>query len=89
MVLSEDFPLVAADEAPAGVDSGTTGSTGRPVAALRDRYASGEIDRAEFDRRLDRLFETEDLDERFDRIESDRAGSDGTGDRREREYEPD
>ena len=91
VVLGEDFPLVAAAEASAdaSVDSETTGSTERPVAALRDRYASGEIDEAEFERRLDRLLETEDLDERFDRIESDRAGSGGTGDRREREYELD
>ena len=89
-VLGEDFPLVAADdEAAASADSTATGSAERPVAALRERYASGEIDEAEFERRLDRLLETEDLDERFDRIESDRPGSGETGDRREREYELD
>jgi uncharacterized membrane protein len=90
LVLGEDFPLVAADdEAAASADSTATGSAERPVAALRERYASGEIDEAEFERRLDRLLETEDLDERFDRIESARAGPDETGDRREREYELD
>ena len=30
-----------------------------PLEALRERYASGEIDRAEFDRRVERLLETE------------------------------
>ena len=84
LVLGEDFPLVAADE-----DDAASATAERPVAALRDRYASGEIDEAEFERRLDRLLETEDLDERFDRAESDRTGSGETGDRREREYELD
>ena len=82
LVLGEDFPLVAADE-----DDAASATAERPVAALRDRYASGEIDEAEFERRLDRLLETEDLDERFDRVESDRAGSGETGDRRERDLE--
>jgi uncharacterized membrane protein len=86
-VLGEDFPLVAADDPGASAGSGATAE--RPVAALRERYASGEIDEAEFERRLDRLLETEDIDERFDRIESDRSGSGETGDRREREYELD
>ena len=84
LVLGEDFPLVAADE-----DDAASATAERPVAALRDRYASGEIDEAEFERKLDRLLETEDLDERLDRAESDRAGSGETGDRREREYELD
>ena len=69
LVLGEDFPLVAADEADADAASA---DAERPVAALRERYASGEIDEAEFERRLDRLLATEDLDERFDRVESDR-----------------
>jgi uncharacterized membrane protein len=91
VVLGEDFPLVAADgdAADASVDSGATGSAERPVAALRDRYASGEIDEAEFERRLDRLLETEDLDERFDRADPGRTDSARTGDRRERERELD
>ncbi len=37
--------------------------------ALRERYARGEIDEAEFERRLDRLLETEDAD----------AGPEGSG----------
>ncbi|WP_423995577.1 SHOCT domain-containing protein [Halorubrum trapanicum] len=74
LVLGESFPLVApADEAAASADSTATGSAERPVAALRERYASGEIDEAEFERKLDRLLATEDLDERFDRVDSDRG----------------
>ncbi|RLM63182.1 SHOCT domain-containing protein [Halorubrum sp. Atlit-8R] len=80
LVLGEDFPLVAADEPDASAAGDAPAE--RPVAALRDRYASGEIDEAEFERRLDRLLATEDLDERLDRVESDR------GDRhRERDVE--
>ncbi|QUO48532.1 SHOCT domain-containing protein [Halorubrum ruber] len=73
-VLGEDFPLVAADDpdADASTESATTAE--RPVAELRERYASGEIDESEFERRLDRLLATEDLDERFDRIDADRGG---------------
>ncbi|MDB2269542.1 SHOCT domain-containing protein [Halorubrum ezzemoulense] len=82
VVLGEDFPLVAADDADAGSASP---SAERPVAALRERYANGEIDEAEFERRLDRLLATEDLDERFERTS---AGlSDRSGENRAREYE--
>jgi len=75
LVLGEDFPLVASDDEAADVTAGQTdaASADHPVAALRERYATGEIDEAEFERRLDRLLATEDLDERFDRIESDRG----------------
>ncbi|TKX75840.1 SHOCT domain-containing protein [Halorubrum sp. GN11_10-6_MGM] len=70
LVLGEDFPLVAAN----GTDAASASATAeRPVAALRDRYANGEIDEAEFERKLDRLLATEDLDERFDRVESARG----------------
>lgn len=72
LVLGEDFPLVASDEPDASVGSGATAEN--PIAALRERYASGEIDEAEFDRKLDRLLATEDLDERFDRVDPDRGG---------------
>ncbi len=34
-----------------------------PLTTLRQRYASGEIDRAEFERRLNDLLETETLDQ--------------------------
>ncbi|WP_345777006.1 SHOCT domain-containing protein [Halorarum salinum] len=34
----------------------------RPLSRLRERYAAGEIDEAEFEHRLDLLLETEDAD---------------------------
>jgi hypothetical protein len=44
-------------------DSGGEGTDGTdPVDELRDRYARGEIDEAEFERRLEGLLETEDVD---------------------------
>ncbi|GAA0715030.1 putative membrane protein [Halorubrum trapanicum] len=76
-VLGEQFPLVASDdgtvEATETDGSAAATAADHPVAALRERYATGEIDEAEFERKLDRLLATEDLDERFDRIESDRG----------------
>ncbi|SDF18643.1 Short C-terminal domain-containing protein [Halorubrum xinjiangense] len=80
LVLGEDFPLVASDDPDASTEIGA--SADRPIAALRERYATGEIDEAEFERKLDRLLATEDLDERFDRVESGRIG-----DSRERDLE--
>ncbi|MFC7231260.1 SHOCT domain-containing protein [Saliphagus sp. GCM10025308] len=38
-----------------------------PLERLKDRYARGEIDDAEFERRLDRLVEADDTIERVDR----------------------
>ena len=50
---------------------------GDPVSELRERYVSGELDRAEFERRLDRLLDPADRHE---------ARDDGrTGSRRETE----
>ena len=85
-VLGEDFPLVASgNRGAASVDSAARDSAERPIAALRERYASGEIDEAEFERKLDRLLATEDLDERFDRTTAEvTRGSDENG---AREYE--
>lgn len=82
LVLGEDFPLVAPAEERETVGSTDAASADRPIAALRDRYATGEIDETEFERRLDRLLATEDLDERSDRAEADRGGE-----RRERDLE--
>ena len=45
LVLGEDFPLVAADDADA---EATSPAADRPVAALRERYATGELDETEF-----------------------------------------
>jgi uncharacterized membrane protein len=53
-----------------------------PVDELRDRYARGEIDEAEFERRLEGLLETEDVDaadqEAVERA-VERLDSDGEG----------
>jgi uncharacterized membrane protein len=43
-------------------DSAETDSDDGPLATLRDRYARGEIDETEFERRVERLLETEDID---------------------------
>ncbi|MFC7057697.1 SHOCT domain-containing protein [Halovenus salina] len=66
----DDFPLVeSSDEQPQPAPRQD------PVETLRDRYARGEIDQAEFERRLDYLVETEDLgfdvEDELGRLESD------------------
>lgn len=47
-----------------GADDGSTTEATRqdPLDALRDRYARGELDDEEFEARLERLLETEDLE---------------------------
>ena len=81
-VLGEESPRGAAADADA---QATSPAAERPVAALRERYATGEIDEAEFERKLDRLLATEDLDERFDRTAAE--VSDGSDENSAREYE--
>jgi uncharacterized membrane protein len=62
------LPLVAialdedeeADESDAGRDTATEDASESPLDRLKRRYADGEIDEAEFERRLERLLETED-----------------------------
>jgi hypothetical protein len=43
-------------------DGRSDGATADPVDQLRDRYASGDIDEVEFERRLEALLETKDVD---------------------------
>jgi uncharacterized membrane protein len=79
-LLGEDFPLVESE--PADGESASA-ADGDPLATLRERYATGEIDEAEFERRLDRLLETEELEERV------HGGPDSDpGRERERRREP-
>ena len=81
LLLGEDFPLVeseGSDEESASVDDDN------PLVTLRERYATGEIGEEEFERRLDRLLETEEMEERVD---GGAAGRRESRDRRERETE--
>ena len=60
-LLGEDFPLVESEAA-----DGESAATRDPLATLRERYATGEIGEAEFERKLDRLLETEGLEGRVE-----------------------
>jgi len=67
-MLGSDGFGTAMDETVQGAMEGTeesgTGdgeSAPDPLATLRERYASGEIDESEFERRLERLVATEDV----------------------------
>ena len=83
LLLGEDFPLVESEGAGEAPASATAED---PLATLRERYATGEIGEEEFERRLDRLLETEELERRGagDAGDADRRDS---RDRREREPE--
>ncbi|MFB6300663.1 MAG: SHOCT domain-containing protein [Halobacteriales archaeon] len=48
-----------------------TEKTADPLETLRDRYARGEIDEAGFERRLDRLLETESPEDFSERLADD------------------
>ncbi|GAB7009440.1 SHOCT domain-containing protein [Halorubrum trueperi] len=62
LLLGEDFPLVES-----ATDDGSTPMTTEadPLAMLRERYAAGEIGEEEFERKLDRMLETEELKDRI------------------------
>lgn len=66
-LLGDDFPGVRsadADEADQRVP--TDSDAENPVERLRNRYARGEIDEREFERRLERLLETEEVERQID-----------------------
>jgi len=58
--------MTAPDEGVLASGTGSSGATADadedPVEVLRDRYARGEIDEAELERRLDALLELDELD---------------------------
>lgn len=60
-----------------GAADSTTADSADPVEALRHQYATGEIDDAEFERRLEALIATEDADPEtaLDRLTGDRSAS--------------
>ena len=71
--LEDDFPLVEPESKDAG-----EGTLENPVATLRERYATGEIDDDEFERRLDRLLETEELQREIDDVSGERLTMDSS-----------
>lgn len=59
-----------------------------PLEALRERYASGELTEAEFERKLERLLETEDRETARElRVGNDRADADRDRTERDPEFE--
>jgi len=75
----DDAESTATEPVTANGDTGTTDTEDdHAVAKLRDRYARGEIDEAEFERRLDQLLATEDLDETVDAGTTGRNRADET-----------
>lgn len=61
-ILGDDLPVVVSEDGTA--DDVTTIDATDPVERLRSRYANGEMEEVEFERKLERLLETEDLEER-------------------------
>lgn len=64
-ILGEELGVVESDESSADASEAPEAPT-IPVERLRERYARGEITESEFEARLERLLETEDLDRRVD-----------------------
>ena len=87
-VLSDHVDL-GSDSTDDSVDATADDSADDALQRLRERYAAGEIDDVEFERRLERLLKTEDVEVpdhvRLDERGADRAGTEST--RREREVE--
>lgn len=95
----DDTTDVQTDQRQSTRNDVTADESDDPVERLRDRYARGEIDETEFERRLDTLLATEDADPETarDRLRRDTGASvedelddlldDGSSGRRERERE--
>ena len=61
-ILGDSLPIVASDSDEEERDRTAANRTDDPVEQLRSRYARGELTGEEFERRLERLLETEDLE---------------------------
>ena len=62
-LLGESLPFVESDnDDPSTVREATDETADDPVRELRSRYARGELSDEEFERRLERLLETEELE---------------------------
>lgn len=83
-ILGEDFPYVEET-----TDEPQPAPAGDPIETLRDRFARGEIDQEEFERRLEYIVATEDLefdvDEQLGHIDSGRGSGASRGRELERE----
>ncbi|WP_050032819.1 SHOCT domain-containing protein [Halorubrum halophilum] len=84
LLMGDDFPLVASEGSNGASADEPVSVADDPLATLRERYATGEIGEEEFERKLDRLLETEELADRVDAGDANRRES---PDRRERETE--
>lgn len=62
-LLGDSLPIVESESEGKDVRVEQSGNVGDdPVEQLRERYARGELSDAEFERRLERLLETEDVE---------------------------
>jgi len=89
-VLSDHVDFSSDAEEASVTEPADTESTDDALQRLRERYAAGELDDVEFERKLERLLETEDL-EVPDHVTleetTDDAAATATPERREREVE--
>ncbi|WP_123538325.1 SHOCT domain-containing protein [Halosimplex salinum] len=71
-----------------GAASGRSGTADEALERLRERYARGEIDDVEFETRVERLLETESVDDAEAFLGRDDERSERTTDPRERRTDP-
>ncbi|MFC4550315.1 MULTISPECIES: SHOCT domain-containing protein [Halorussus] len=61
-LIGEKLPIVESENESDGARADQTPASDEPVARLRSRYADGELTHDEFERRLERLLETENVE---------------------------
>lgn len=69
-LLTDDAERTRTDDTTMSRDSTASGSNENPLQTLRDRYARGELTDEQFERKLERLLETETLEDAEDRAQS-------------------